>query len=312
MFTELPKLFDRDFAVGYLLPVIVWVGASLGLLDLFGFLADVRRWLEGDLLLGATVVSLLALLGAILLLTVNREILRFLEGYGAYNPLQVLLAWERQRLQAMDERIKVLDEKYQAEQRWSPEDALERNRLMRDRARLFPPADHVLPTPFGNVIRAFEAYPAIMYGVDAIPAWPRLVMLMSKEARAQVDNAKAQMDFWINLAVLSGVLAGEYAAACVWVNQFRHPWLLLAAGFVGWLALARSLSSAISWGNTIRSAFDLYLPELARKLRLPPQTSRAAERELWARVSQAWIYGLPQVLPDPLVATPTPPADPEK
>ena len=32
----------------------------------------------------------------------------------------------------------------------------------------------VLPTRLDNLIRAFEVYPRVVYGLDSIPAWPRL------------------------------------------------------------------------------------------------------------------------------------------
>ena len=68
----------------------------------------------------------------------------------------------------------------------------------------------LLPTSFGNTIRAFEVYPRVMYGLDAIPGWLRILAVIPKDYRESVDNAKAQVDFWLNLWFLSILMIFEY------------------------------------------------------------------------------------------------------
>ncbi len=58
MFSELPKIFDRNYAIGYFLPVAVFLVVSLGLIKGYGLLPqllplDQRK----DLLLGTTVLK---------------------------------------------------------------------------------------------------------------------------------------------------------------------------------------------------------------------------------------------------------------
>jgi hypothetical protein len=59
-----------------------------------------------------------------------------------------------------------------------------------------------LPTQFRNAIRSFEAYPAVAYGVDPIPAWPRLVGVITQEYASATADAKAEVDFFLNLFFL--------------------------------------------------------------------------------------------------------------
>jgi hypothetical protein len=64
--------------------------------------------------------------------------------------------------------------------------------------------------------------------------------------------------------------------------------------FISWL---RVRSAAVEWGEVVKSAFDVFLPELHKKLEFPIAT-REEERQMWERFSQAIIYRLPSSLPE--------------
>src|SRR5262245_57914640 len=90
MFSELPKLFDRNFAIAYFLPVGLFMVASAWLLNAIGDWSKIATIFTGNTLFDATLAVFAAWIVGILLLVLNREIYRFLEGYGGYNPLQLL------------------------------------------------------------------------------------------------------------------------------------------------------------------------------------------------------------------------------
>src|SRR5258708_37349608 len=64
----------------------------------------------------------------------------------------------------------------------------------------------VLPTRFGNVIRCFERYSTLAYGMDAIVLWPRLVAKIGSEFAATIDEAKTSLDFMLNCSLLSSFI----------------------------------------------------------------------------------------------------------
>ena len=115
MFGELSKLFDRNFVIGYFLPVALFAIVTLALLAGFGL------WLSGSdvlslfsapnteasapentaistlaPLVNTTIVVLVLWLFAVFLLAFNRTVYRLMEGYGPVNPAR-LLAWRERR-----------------------------------------------------------------------------------------------------------------------------------------------------------------------------------------------------------------------
>lgn len=170
-------------------------------------------------------------------------------------------------------------------------------------------SDLVLPTRLGNVIRNFESYPDIQYGMDAITLWPRLMGVIDKDYAAAIDDSKASFDFMLNSAVLSAVLS-----AAILLVGLLHPIPLATPGWLSiWLIevvifavlshgfYLLSIGRAAAWGEVVKGAFDLYRGALLRKLgyeQVP--ATRAAERLLWDDLSVQILYGdSPRVLLPP-------------
>lgn len=100
MFGKLPELFNRNFAVGFFLPVITFNALSLWLGQKFMLITialNISTNSPVEVLVGTTIFGLLAWLSSIILLAVNRDIYRFMEGYGRLNPLQIFHWLERYR-----------------------------------------------------------------------------------------------------------------------------------------------------------------------------------------------------------------------
>ena len=112
MFAELPKLFDRNFAVGFFLPFALAASAALYLLDFLGLSGDILPALERDLLVRGTIFGLFCWLGGELLLITNCDLYRALEGYGKLNPLRVFTRFELAYYHQLNKEIDKLDNEY--------------------------------------------------------------------------------------------------------------------------------------------------------------------------------------------------------
>jgi hypothetical protein len=127
-------------------------------------------------------------------------------------------------------------------------------------------ADLVLPTRLGNVIRAFEDYPATTYKMDAVALWPRLIASIDKDYASGIDDAKTAFDFFLNASFLNVLLAAIILGlGLVHPAQLASPswfalWVLEMAALlaVGYTAYVMSIGRAAAWGDTVKSAFDLY------------------------------------------------------
>lgn len=296
MFGELPKLFGRNFAIGFLLPVAVLIPVALLVVGSFDerLMDALVRELNGlranPSALGLTLFLFFLWLAGILLLALNIAIIQLKEGYGKWNPAVLWRSIEFRRFNRHRTKLREFNREYVA---GLSEDAAvirgrnEEGELLASR---FPDReDLVLPTAFGNTIRAFEVYPRVMYGLDSIPAWPRLLMVMTNEARELIETAKAQMDFWVNVWLLSLLIFAEYLLLVLLYGRAGNPWALLSLA----LALAasnRARAAAAEWGETVKAAFDVYLLDLRDKMGLEEDLDREAEKQQWNNVSVAMIF----------------------
>src|SRR5258706_13631323 len=96
MFSDLPKLFDRNFFVGFLLPALGFLVANIS--NLIALPAGpVTAFLRSNSVGGLTFIAVAAWFFAILLLALNSSIVRAKEGYGRLNPAKLWASLERSR-----------------------------------------------------------------------------------------------------------------------------------------------------------------------------------------------------------------------
>ncbi len=311
MFGELPKLFDRNFVIGFFLPVAIFITISILIVNPYPFGAQTSKFLTTDLLVGTTTIGLLSWVGGILLLALNRDLYRIMEGYLQYNPLRLLGWMEKRRYHRVVSELEKLDDEYSEcidqKKEFPVKSRTRRNELMRQLAEEFPDKEeYLLPTPFGNVLRSFEVYPRYMYGFEAIDGWGRLLAVIPRDYVELIDAARAQVDFWVNLGIVFILLQIEYIALAFITGTPLQWWIVLLFILLGTLAPLRATSSAREWGDFVKSAFDVYRFNLLKSLGIELPKSREQERALWTKYSQAIIYRLPERLPD-LEGTANPP-----
>jgi hypothetical protein len=296
---RLPGLFDRRFVVSALLPAFVFAAASSALASSFGLVRLDEVWLS---VTDSPIDAVLPLVGvwllAVSLVAANTFVIRRLEGYGPWRRLPWLMAWERAKLERLCRRIE-----------GSPPDAVETRRLACLRATLYPPREEeLLPTAFGNVVRAFESYPSEVYGFEATRGWTRLLAVMPQAYREIVADTRSQVDFLANLWALSCAFFVEYFVfGALAARSLDRPEIPLLALTSAWVTARYARLAAIRWGEVVKGGFDVFLPELRRRLGLPGPRSRREERETWEQLSEAFLTRDPDYLP-PLTAAPDAPA----
>jgi hypothetical protein len=58
-----------------------------------------------------------------------------------------------------------------------------------------------------------------MYGMDAVYGWNRLQAVIPTVYRDLVNDAKAQVDFWVNLWILSSIFLVECIVLITYTRQ---------------------------------------------------------------------------------------------
>jgi hypothetical protein len=302
MFSELPNLFDRNFAMAFLLPFVFFFWLAVEVFSLFGLSINLISFIQVDLAVRTVLVFLVAWLGGILLLVTNQGLYRFLEGYEAWNPLRFFKKVEEKRFERLAKRIKELDDKYAKDLdgagEITPDELKERTERTVEFAKRFPhTAEFLLPTPFGNTIRAFEVYSTVMYGLEAIDGWSRLLAVIPKDYRELIDNAKTDVDFWINIGFLSVLLLMEYTALALVLGSLPAWWLLVVFLIPSVMAPRFARSSAVAWGDYVKAAFDIFRHTMREELLFELPGNRQEEAEQWTAFSQAIVFRLPDSMP---------------
>jgi hypothetical protein len=174
--------------------------------------------------------------------------------------------------------------------------------------------DLVLPTRFGNVVRAFEVYPRRQYQMAAIELWPRLLAVVDATYSSVTNDAKTIVDFLLNASLLAAVLSySTLLLGLRTVTRGLNPptayWLLRIAGFAGlsyWF-YASAIAPAQDWGQHVRSAFDLFRSNLLSKLGITatPATLQE-ERRIWHSISDQIVF--PNAVPLAVPLRVSPPA----
>jgi hypothetical protein len=295
MFGELPKLFGKSFAIGFLLPATVLGTILLGIFAEFGYSTVILPLLKDKDTFGIAVTLVVIWLLGIALMALNVPIYRLLEGYYDWNPVRWRLADQQRVFDELSRKVETSrearEEARQQRQPVNPAIQADLRMSLEQQAQTFPDRrDWVLPTKFGNRIRAFEVYSRVIYGLEAIEGWPRLLAVIPADYRQAIDEAKAQTDFWVNLW-LSGMLGVVVYIALAASNRVLPATWVPIACLIGALVAANFATATVrDWGMLVMSAFDLFRGDLAKKLGLTLPSSFEEERQMWVFVSQVMEF----------------------
>jgi hypothetical protein len=333
MLSSLSKLADRNFVVGFFLPALLALVASAWAFPGVEALAPLRTLsATGKSLTDLVYLALVVWAAALVLAMANHTLYRLLEGYlPPMSWLWPLYAWHRWRFRRLRSKLDEVDgerAKLAAQvPRSEKEKAAQAARSMalaRRAGRLFTKSltryptfeAEVLPTKFGNAVKAFEVYPRQAYGADSIPIWPRLASVGPQDFAGHIAEARANVDCFVNLAVLSFALAlialGHVAAQNAWgllpsgnrltfssVEAFAETApgrsaAVALCGLIFFFVFYHWATARVGiWGELVKSAFDCYLPALAKQLGYELPESEADRRLFWGEVGRLAQYQLP-------------------
>lgn len=297
---DIAKLFSKDFLVGFFLPASGFLAGALALYRQFmppplPALKSVSTLLQDGQTI--TLLFIMAWVVAVLLIALNRFLIRLLEGYHLLGRTP-LIYLERWRFDRLLKKIEEVEETYREEAEVdkdgeaSPQTKARYNELLRRRHMHFPPnREHVLPTSFGNTIRAFEQYSKAMYEADSIPIWTRLLGVMPAEYQQMLEGRSAQLDFAVNSFFLTLLLTVEYSILVYRTGDLS--WLYgVGAVLVGLLVFfyEMAIGNAIQYGNAFKASFDLYRLDLLTKMGFKPPKNLSEEKGMWAKVSRSFLY----------------------
>ncbi len=148
----------------------------------------------------------------------------------------------------------------------------------------------IRPTRFGNVLTCAMEYSYLRYRIDAVVWWPRLAAILPGTFRDQIDEALLPL---VTLTNVSFILLLDATAGSIWLAA--HMRWIAASGVLGvllvtaWLTYLAALSAAGSYGECIKSAFDLYRSDVLSAMHLPLPKDIIAERYLWETLTQ-WLH----------------------
>ncbi|MBN1888791.1 MAG: hypothetical protein JW850_12420 [Thermoflexales bacterium] len=268
-FTETISLLIKSFRLSSLLPSLCFVSANLLLLSQ-PYEHSAPAWLKDSNV--GLLISLLTVLIGYTLSYLNFPLIYLIEGY----PLRdtpwgkLMIAWYQDQKDALVAKSRGSNGQFYKDELLD----------------CFPARDRCAPTALGNVTAAFESYPSQKYGIDAVYLWPRLLPILNEQKYAVfVEREKEGFDFFLNFSVLSGALVIE----CVLLRLvWGWPALTAVALISGCAAFAfyqAAVWCARSWGETIKTAFDLYRYQLAEQLALEPFADKIDETRRWRAIS---------------------------
>jgi hypothetical protein len=244
--------------------------------------------LSGTLQLAALVgVAFLLIASALAAEQLTLPLLRVLEGY--YWPprlARLLRSRHARRRTRMRERWTELVKEAGLSE-LAPESAIELSDVEQGLRRVPSAPELVMPTRLGNVLRAAEERPSVRYGLDVAVCWPMLWLLLDKDTREEVANARSALNGSVTL-LLWAVLSLVWTPLGWWV-----PPLAIAVSLA--VYYVPILSSAQVYGDLMGSVFDLRRTCLYDALRWPlpaapdrePDDGRALTAYLWRGIAPA-------------------------
>jgi hypothetical protein len=299
MFGELPKLFGRDFVIAYFVPSAAFFAATYVILTCFQiptrpFMSD-GRWIQDITAFGSA-----TFVWAVTLLVLNGRLVRLVEGYWPFGLQQSLSFFEKKRYQKLCQHEREADKKAEECTAGALPQPLvdELTNIKGTKAQRFPDDESlILPTSFGNIVRAFEVYPRLVYGIDAIPGWYRLLAVVPQDYQNVMDSAKARVDLWLNILCLAAFVVIEFSGVAIWSRSITNLWprklcwlFPLLALVLAYIAYRFAISAAIEWGHWVKSAFDLFLPDLRRKLEFRTPRTNEQAKDMWTRFTLVTLY----------------------
>ena len=259
------------------------------------------------------------------LTALNTYILKMFEGYVIPFPLHIVYSLRRRahwqkarnmRAQRDGLRSEILRLEKHLEQNPELEENLEQLRDQHYKAasdydQTYPEdQSDILPTRFGNTLKAAENYTGERFGLDGVQFWPRLVHVIPAEYRQSIDAVRNELSFLVNMSILSftfsmlclfaifytmsktSVIPGGTTVFLGFLVKTSPYFIALVTGLLICVFFYNaSLFSVGSFGLVIRSSFDLFRMDLLKKLGLRRPKDSIEEFETWQNLNELIVLG---------------------
>ena len=315
-----------NFLVSAMVPSFAFVVASALMFDPIVHIAAFKNNQPTPQLFSLElIVFILTVIIGFTLTALNTYVLKIFEGYIIFPPLRFLynkgLRIHHQRARNLMAQRESLEKEYEHLEKFTRYDpALEerREKILEEHHRIASeydenyPAhlDDVLPTQFGNVLRAAEDHALQRYGFDGVTFWPRLIHVIPDSYKSVIDSTRNELSFLVNLSILSAI----FAFLCI-LGIFHVMWTSMAVSgnaavfgalmvatlkylFAGALAMIScgffynaSIISLGSFALTIRASFDLFRRDLLQKLELVRPNDFDEEFDTWENLNELIVLG---------------------
>jgi hypothetical protein len=329
-FTNYLEKMGSNFLVAALVPSLAFVVAVFFLFDPIANIAQAFDSKGGiyQLVGFSLVIFILTVIIGFTLTALNTYILKIFEGYEILFPLHIMYmdSWRKHKLNAHRlrlhrDRLKTVIRKREEEENGSylrREQDPELNNLIEkyyqtvsEYQSSYPenPAD-ILPTAFGNSLKAAENYPGERYGLDGIHFWPRLVDVIPTDYKLSIDNVRNELSFLVNMSILSFIfsivcipgmgfslykLSAESGSVITFLTVILELGKYFIAAALGiascTLFYKASIYSVSSFGLMIRSSFDLFRMDLLKKLGVERPRDSIEEFERWQELNELVVLG---------------------
>jgi hypothetical protein len=327
-FTNYLEKLGNNFLVSAMVPSLALVVACLFIFNPILHTVDTFRKLEEtpQLIGFGLLLFLLTVLIGFTLTALNTYILKIFEGYVTFPPLRFLYQkslriHQHKACDLMTHRDNLEKEywhlkKYSGENNPSLDERLaivrdKHYQIAKDYDEWYPAhIDDILPTSFGNTLRAAEDHAMQRYGFDGVTFWPRLVQVIPDGYKATIDNTRNELSFLVNMSILSVTFSLLCILAifhAMWTTSvissdalvfstfavFTIRYLVAAAfGMISCGIFYRaSIISLGSFALTIRSSFDLFRLDLLRKLEVVHPTDFEEECKTWTNINELILLG---------------------
>jgi hypothetical protein len=266
--------------------LVFWAGGILAWVSCNGWNALVERLKNVN---DAPIVIAWAV-GGILLISVfsailewfQEPVIRLVEGYWPrpFHRLRFALS-ERLKNDLIPKEMKWNQLSEKEEKDLTPEEQAERVSLDADLNRYPVDKRLLMPTAFGNLLRAAEEYPRLRYGLDTIVCWPRMWLVMPKETLDVLSEARENLDAGARLMLLGLI----FPIWSIWADWAFLSLLLLPVAY--W----RMLDAAGIYGDLLKAAFDLHRFKLYESLKWPPPLGPEDEDERGTQLTEYLFRG---------------------
>lgn len=293
-------LFRRSTLTLFFPSLLFWGGLLAVCISINGFESTISSWLAQELtmrvLQGVAALVWVAFSGHLLgsyLPWVTRQF----EGYWQWPLVGKLLrkwrqAYYKKVLDFLNPHSRPRIDSNPSPDQNSEEAALQRDRDYEQIYYRFPlpdESDDIMPTRLGNILKNAELYSYQRYNIDAVIMWPRLYPILLKEEFIETfQKAKGAFDLLVVISFLSTLFAFASSAILLRFGGSQTLFLLCFLGgiLVAHLAYLAALEAAMTYGQLLKSAFDLYKDKLIENMGYEQPKSLEKEREFWKNICQ--------------------------